>query len=552
MNVFRNGISWLKGRPVARLVLFALMVLLVNYAANHVFYQSFYRGFIDFYARLNELLSNSLGFKISESVPFTGFSIIFSAFLNLYFVLFLVLILLPLVIWPRKAFSWSMSDWKKGDQLFVATVVLILVWDLATYAHNYYVDRSHYLDRIMLIVFGVLAIRNLRFLPVFLVISLLIYSQFSYPVDSITTVDKKLLFNLLILLYSYILIKPLFPDLKTPYLFFAFCMIASAYFVPGLAKALNGEYFAISWIKNNDLASVLRNGYFKGWLSIDPFNEMLESIHRLEKYALPLKIFTLAFELLALFTLMRKKLMYLVIILAFLFHVGFLALSGVFFWKWMLVDIAVIYLIYKLPKDFEQQLFNRKTFVLSVAIIATSFFWFNPHHLAWYGSRLHYLFSYEIIDEQGRGYALKRNDMAPFDMQFQVDRIKYLVDEPMMKISGMSYMASEQKSQMLIAATMQNVGDLEARLGINHFDANARDNYTELVSKYFANRNNTPKRNVLNYLAPPRHFINEPRGQAWNGTVRVKKLRVYLERIFYDGYAMNTLDKTMVHEIFIP
>ena len=88
-----------------------------------------------------------------------------------------------------------------------------------------------------------------------------------------------------------------------------------------------------------------------------------------------------------------------------IFHLGVFAVSGICFWKWMMVDgtLLIIFLARDSGRVFP--IFTRRHFVLSLFLILGGLFWFRPVNLAWYDSPTTYAYRFVGVGESGATYS---------------------------------------------------------------------------------------------------------------------------------------------------
>jgi hypothetical protein len=145
----------------------------------------------------------------------------------------------------------------------------------------------------------------------------------------------------------------------------------------------------------------------------------------------PLQIATLILELGALLFFVRGKAARALLVLWTILLVGFLACFGNFFWKWMLVQLALLWLLRRWAEDRNQQarLFHWKAFALSIPIIAAASITFQSAGLAWFETPIAHGYRYEAVGESGDRYTIPTRLMAPYHEEFTMTHFGYVLFE---------------------------------------------------------------------------------------------------------------------------
>jgi hypothetical protein len=236
-------------------------------------------------------------------------------------------------------------SWKRlfgGTKLrnLLTIICWILAWQFSLYDYNFYFDQWHWVERCSLLVSAILVFKHPVFCFPVMVLVQIIGSQFEYPLQELSWTDKRLPFDLLILFNCYLAVRAW---IKTPpemCVYVALCLVGSFYYVPALSK-LNLEESPVVWIFQNDLANLFISSYVNGWLSPVPQETILRIAATLHYINPILLVFTLASEIAGLFVLFHKRYTILWLIGASLRHMEIFVVSGIWFWKWVFVDVGL-------------------------------------------------------------------------------------------------------------------------------------------------------------------------------------------------------------------
>ncbi|MGZ3932581.1 MAG: hypothetical protein ACXVP0_14980, partial [Bacteroidia bacterium] len=181
----------------------------------------FYEGFLKTFELLNRHLFGTGSVPLLFSyVPYHSGSILLSALRHPVFAGVLVLFYLPFLL-KRQAGPVISPPYSQAERCIVFASAFLLAWELGTGDYNYYLDRTFYFDRIVLIVLAVLLLRFPLLTPVFVAFAFVFRSQFNYQVEGFALPDKRFLFDLLIMFTVIMYVRRHSSSCKVPFLFFA-------------------------------------------------------------------------------------------------------------------------------------------------------------------------------------------------------------------------------------------------------------------------------------------------------------------------------------------
>jgi hypothetical protein len=306
-------------------------------------------------------------------------------------------------------------------------------------------------------------------------------------------------------------------------------LMASDYCIPALAK------LQIQWLQRDDLFALTASTYANGWLSFVPEDQLLRWIHHLSWTNLPLKLATLGVELGALLLLARRgSLLWLAGLSAGL-HVAIFLVSGIFFWKWTLLNVALMAVFWRVDPQVACRAFGWRMVVLTGFVVATSAWHVAPLWLAWYDSRLSEYFDLEVVGRSGATYNVGRDWMSPYDLQFAQSRFYYLTEQRF--LTG-TFGAVRRDTQAYAAIeecqTAEEVQELLRTSGEARHDPERARQFDRFLQQWFGALNaGRPKRTWLSRLKSPYHIWSFPRPPAFDGQEPVVEVRVWLRRTLY-------------------
>ncbi|HEY1066390.1 MAG TPA: hypothetical protein VGE52_09785, partial [Pirellulales bacterium] len=220
--------------------------------------------------------------------------------------------------------------------------------------------------------------------------------------------------------------------LAAPRLSFLPCLCAMlwvtslAYLKPGLGKLAYGW----EWIASNDLANLHQAAVFQnGWTTdLSPWlREWLDS--SMLYLNTPLKIGTLILEVGILLIVARRSLAVLFLVGCSSMHLGIFIFSGIYFWKWIAMDLLLAGVLAALPAEKVKELFRPQLAAFGLAAIAVLLgLYKRPPTLAWLDSPLARRWHIEAVGESGARYQIPPSALAPYDLTIAQARLDFLSD----------------------------------------------------------------------------------------------------------------------------
>ena len=304
--------------------------------------------------------------------------------------------LIVCVLLPRRT-TWQAIDSTCYTRIFVFIIAAMFAWTYSTYQFNFYYNQSHLWDRLLLLgLLGLLWVHPVFVMP-FTFLVLCIIQQALHPLPWATWIwpDKRLPLDVLILFNSFFLVQSFLPRKRHLFALLAFSLTGATYFQAAISKlAILQPSF--TWLFENSLSnlfvSAYRVGGWLGFLSEDNITFLAGWLAWLDR---PLGVATLLIEASALLLLSSRRVSRLCLLGFVIMHTGILMSTGIFFWKWIIFDLALLWYACRLDdRDRERdrnsvrnsplsaefwngRLFCRESFLISVFVIvpgATSFY----------------------------------------------------------------------------------------------------------------------------------------------------------------------------------
>ena len=449
----------------------------------------------------------------------------------------------------RKNLFCSWSDFPKGKLIRILVTIAsgILTWVYATYNYNLYYDQGHYFDRFLLFLFLLCIYWRPIFVLPFLTILLPIIWQFTVlrgfsfaipflPIRVLT------LFSTFFLIYLFVKKLPI-----ADFVFLTGCLIATHYWAPGFVK------FEQNWILYDQLNWLLPATYANGWLGFLDSQTISLITQKLGYFNIPLKILTLIFEFGSMFFFFNRSSVKFFLCGWVFFHLGIFLFTGIFFWVWILLDVAFLYLFLKKDGISTLPIFNLKYLIVSMVLIISGSLWSKPVVLAWFNVPVTYTYRFEAETEGGKNYKLPPKFFAPFDYQFTLGSFSYLVNKPLLStVWGASSDPGMGKRLMKLNSD-KLLFSFEEQNGTVHFDKKSKEAFNLFIKQYTHNWNKRfSNKTYFSYIEAPRFLWTFPTSASFHQSKQpIKRIKVLQVMSFYSHGKYREIRETMVNEISI-
>ncbi|MGE4650441.1 MAG: hypothetical protein AAEJ53_06110 [Myxococcota bacterium] len=450
-------------------------------------------------------------------------------------------------------FAFERTGWKSLEagrylRLLTLFVAAVLAWRFSCIGYNFYFDQAYLVDRAMLVVLVALIWIHPLFVAFFLILCVTFAWQLEFPVFHYSFTDKRALFDYLVMLNAFTLLRTVFRMRTQVFLLVALSSFAAAYFVAGTSKLLLGPDL-YSWILENSISNLFVSSYQNGWLAFLPERHALGVATQLARVDVPLALVSIAIELGAIFILFGKRISLFLLAAFFLMHLGIMAASGIFFWKWMLLGGALALLLVRLPDDLMAGLYTARNRTVSVVVVLLSFGYLNAVPLGWYDSRINNFYSFDLVDSDGERTKVRRTFFAPYDLPFAQNRFYFLSQESLLANTYGSVFSAEV-FQALEKAGPSDVEALRRRFGTLHYDGEAKARFGDFLRVYLKNRRQDPEPLwLLDLISPPHHILGFDGLAFFPEGGRIEEVEVVFHETFYDGEVLHQLRNERTLEI---
>ncbi len=484
---------------------------------------------------------------VNYQEPFIYFTFLKHIFTSWY--LLLVITLAFSLFMFRKNLFCSWTDFPKGKLIRFLVIIAsgTLTWVFATYNYNLYYDQGHYFDRLLLFIFLLSIYWRPIFVLPFLTILLPIIWQFTV-LQGFSFAIPFLPIRLLTLFSTFFLVYLVVRKLPTAdFVFLTGCLIATHYWVSGFAK------LTPSWILYDQLNSLVPATYANGWLGFLDSQTISLITQKLSYLNIPLKTLTLMFEFGSMFFFLNRHSVKFFLCGWVFFHLGIFFVTGIFFWVWILLDGAFLYLFLKKDGISTLPIFNLKYLIVSMILIISGSLWSKPVVLAWFDVPVNYTYRFEAETEGGKTYKLPPKFFAPFDYQFTLGSFAYLDNKPLIStVWGASSDPSIGKRIMKLNSD-KLLFSFEEQNGKVHFDEKSKEAFNLFIKQYIHNWNKRfSNQTYLSYIEAPRFLWTFPTSASFEQSKEpIKRIKVIQVMSFYNHGKYSEIRETMINEISI-
>ncbi len=454
--------------------------------------------------------------------------------------------------------TWINFSHEKHIKTFVLLVALIYAWKFAFYDYNFYYNASHLDLRLGLITLFLLSFWRPAFLLPFATVSLLIIHQLDFPLGNVSITDKRIVLDILILFLSFTMFNINKRIIRLD-LFIVLLLVlhASNYVIPAITKLNLGPHY-YEYIKYNKISNLFIGSYMFGWLNFLD-KEIIVNFHNIISKLNPVLAFCAILVQGSAIFLLRKKKITLMLLLSFEgLHLGIFLFSGIFFWKWIWVNILIFCLLRKLSQI--EHIFSIRTTCLSIILISISPFIFKPFALGWWDLGLGWNFEFEVITEGGDELTLNRTFFSPYDIIFAQKRFNYLHDNKTLSgtyatLPWRLNIPKEQKisiyKEINSSSNLDKIGNIIETYGIVKYDSMRSKKFYSFLHKYIQNYNERlDKRNpIIGIISTPNHIFTSYNKSYSPSDGKIKTLKIYFNRFHIWKNTIQEFDRELIRTI---
>src|SRR5687768_7170229 len=420
--------------------------------------------------------------------------------------------------------GWRELEDGRALRWLVVGVTGVAAWALSGYARNLYVDQLHVVDRLLFIALWVAVAWRPIFVIPFAIAATAVSGQFVVPLGFISWTEMGVVLRFPVLFAAFWIVRVATRSRRSDVFVFAWCcLLAATYWTSGLGK------LRVGWLTHPHVDLLLLGAYANGWLAFLEPKTVERAARTVAVFAQPLMLFTLVVECGALVMLWRRWSVVGLLLLATAFHLGAFALTGIFFWKWILIEAMLLAYLLRDHRLARLPIFTPGLFALSVAAILASRFWTPSENLTWFDTPLTYTLELEGVDDRGATYALPAGFFRPYSDALVLG-VAGATSAPAQLTRGMGVTMDRSNAEALAAArSADEVFALEARRGPARGNPAATAALDDFLGAYASNARCASERDpaILRVVGVPRHLWTFPLDAALPCGAVLERVRVF-------------------------
>ncbi|MAE65326.1 MAG: hypothetical protein CMJ18_13725 [Phycisphaeraceae bacterium] len=441
--------------------------------------------------------------------------------------------------------SWSTFDLPGPLRAFTFVTAFVAAWPYTTYDYNLFYGQGHDVDRIvvMLLAAGVLW-RPVFVLPLLVALGAMLW-QFWHPMEQYPWSHVNLPYRALILIaaaHLYHGIRGRFPSANL--FFLVFCLVATHYWWGGLAKLW------IGWVTHGQIWLMTLNAYANGWLAFLGTEAIVAYAKAAAPFDVPIRAGTVVLEVFVLACLWRRRVLLFFLAGWFLFHLGIFAMTGMFFWIWMVMEACLFVIVWRLKTPGALPIFSLRYFVISALLIGSARLWAGPPNLTWFDTPFCYTYRFHAIGVSGKAHPLANPDFEPYTPQFVLGYFRYIHDRPQLVHIWGATQNREIAKALRRADSVEAIYLLEEQKSWKKLEPARRDRFDAFFRRFIANLNR--RRTGEHWLRPiqaPAHLWSYPKEAPFEWTEPIERIVVYRISTYFDGERYEEVRREKVHEI---
>lgn len=487
----------------------------------------------------------------------------------------------------RHRVSWQAIDDSGCARLFVMVSVVLMSLQFGTSDINFYYGETHLVDRLLVLFLGGLVWLHPLFATLWFSLVMAMAGQLHHPLQESEWLwaDKRLILDFLVLFQCFLYVRLIAPMKSRMLLVMTLALTGATYFFAGQSKMMLGPHW-YSWVVDDQLSNIVVAAYKNGgWLRPLGDQGIVDFAGGVTRIEGPLAAATLLIELGGALLFFHRRLTSVLLVFFVGMHLGILATTGIFFWKWSLFDIALLlylnrffrknpneaevlqgldplweslgrrwgHLKKRISKQGADPRKGRRLFFFfgpslslgMTAIMLVPRVYSMPTGFGWYDSPLTNYFEFRGVGESGRSYELTPRFFAPYDLLVTQSRFYFLVPYPVLAGTYGTVHDHRLASELRDA----DLADLEAirrKWGKNQYDPERAAAFAEFVRTFVRNaqQRGDDALPVLGWLAPPYHFQTFAPDDVYDFQEPLERVEIHYREYFYDGEKLHTVLET--------
>lgn len=336
--------------------------------------------------------------------------------------------------------------------------------------------------------------------------------------------------------------------------FFSVVMLVSHYVITALAKGWLGPQW-YSWVADNRMHYLAASAYAWGWARFIPWPHWLKLIRFVQRVERPLQAFAFGLELLAPLALLDRWAAVGFCLGWAGFHCGVCALSGLWFWDWVLADLFAAGALAALPSSAVNGVFGPTPLLVGLLFMAAfplrHKLW-KPMPLGWYDTpftqRIHWL----VEGQSGSSYELYNDFMCPHERLYGKVHGCFLAPLPVVTYHlGEVYKRSLRDALVEAGPDLTRLAEVRERFGVDPRSAALAARHESYLRAFFAALERGARKHVLPVWL---RWLKAPGDQlfCWGDLPRfvgqepARRVRLVYRERYFDGSTIQLLTDQVV------
>ncbi|MDX2022765.1 MAG: hypothetical protein SF187_21195 [Deltaproteobacteria bacterium] len=457
-------------------------------------------------------------------------------------------VLLVLGVRPR----WE--SWESGQRLRVVIMVLstAVAWSAATYSYNEYFGHGHWLDRALVLILAGIGWKRPMAVPYLTMLASVLLQQAGHPIG-VDSFDWRPILEVMCLFSCFVWLAFL-PNLNTRhFVLVALALIGTYYFEAGIAKI---RFRPVgSWVFEDDLSNLLIAAHMRGWLSFIPDAWIYAVAHPLRALSPVLTVFTVVTELGFLLLFMHRRLTRPFLLMAAALHVGIFLLAGIFFWKWVLLNLLWFWFFKADQADVRKSWFDHRltaAFAVVLAVFGGRQYFRPQIGVAWWDTNFNELYEINAIGKSGASYRVAPDEFAPNDVTLVQANYWKLVNGPsLMNVYGSAY-NHDLYVALKKATSLDEIPPIYRRFAQNRYNEGWQKSFDELMRRNFRSWNQHGFRHRwLRWIGRPPHLWVFPRNAVAKLPETIVRVDITRQPVLFSSDAVQRGSRDVIHSIKI-
>jgi len=454
----------------------------------------------------------------------------------------------------RERVTWEHFEGYRGLRWVIMAIIACFAWAGATFDYNMYLDQGHFLDRALLLIFGVLSWRSPLFVPFFTKMAIVMMREWSFPLFH-DDFDWRAATGVLVLFSGFVWLSFLRGLRTVHFVFGAICLLGSYYYYAGKAKLMFGTDQA--WLWENELSNLFVNSWVHGWVGFLPQDAVVRIANVLHWFDVPFQLLTVFIEFGFLLVFVHPLLTRVWLFLAAALHSGIFLMTGILFWKWIVTDAMLLWFVSNGGRKLWDEVFRYKAVqVFGVLVIMMSPHWgyFRPQiGVAWWDTPYNETYNIYVTGVSGKQYLMAAKQFAPLDTRVTQENMHYLSTEPYLTgVYGTSYNYRLYK-ELYKLRSADDAAKLRRTRGRNRYKETTTVEFGKFVRQFLHNTNKAEgkKHQWLGWIGKPEHLMTWPVWTDYDYQEPVVHLEVWREATFFDRNDIQSWGETKLFETSI-